>query len=84
MGFEPGTPDPNLYQSELQLGAPLPWLIVREDRQETATPQVSKVTRFKIVNFLIHDAVAGIPLVILWLLKRPKNRDEEGGDDPEN
>ncbi len=70
IGFEPGSPDPNVYQTRYLVGWPLTWISWERSRNEAAGYDEAGFGRFHIFNFAIHILVILTPLLLLYWLSR--------------
>lgn len=66
IAFDPGSPDPNIHQTTVRYGVPLPWLIWRRSINEAAGYDDSGFESFDLISFLIHDAMIAAPLLMLF------------------
>ncbi len=80
MGFQPGDSDPNLYRTSLKLGAPLPWIVVERDQQESKGMSEIRVRSFSVFHFILHLTVIAVPI---WFYRRigwNRSAQSAGGD----
>jgi hypothetical protein len=64
MGFEAGSPDPNLYRTTIELGWPLSWVEVERDRQETRNRDEYRIRYIDPLNLVVHLVAIWVPFRI--------------------
>jgi hypothetical protein len=74
IGFEPGSPDPNVYQTSYLVGWPLTWISWERSRNEAAGYDDAGFGRFHIFNFAIHVLAILTPLLLLYWLSRCRRK----------
>ncbi len=70
MGFEPGSPDPNLYSTVYSLGAPLHWIELAHDARDSDGLNEWGWRTGSLAGILVHSALIGVPAWVLFQLRR--------------
>mgnify|MGYP007047029752 CR=1 FL=1 len=72
MAFETGSSDPNIHQTTVRYGVPLPWLVWRRSINDAAGYDESGFESFDLISFLLHAAMILAPLLMLVRSRRKK------------
>jgi hypothetical protein len=78
IAFEPGRPDPNIHQTTIRYGSPLPWLVWKRSINEAAGYDEPGFESFDLIFFLLHDAMIAVPILMLFRSKGKKLDSDSG------
>jgi hypothetical protein len=77
IGFEPGSPDPNIHQTEIRFGTPLPWVTGKRSINEAAGYDILLLFRRQLfphllnLSDLIGSEIPSSHHLLTWLRNMP-------------